>query len=82
MFKIIIDKERCKGCALCVKYCPVNNLELSKSTTKKGLLYARVKEDSRCSGCGFCYLVCPETAIRIEEYGYVRKKGKAGKEKK
>jgi len=82
MFKVIIDREKCKGCSLCIKYCPLKNLELSKNTNKQGLLYAEVKDVNKCSGCGFCYLVCPETAIIIEEYSDAEKKRKAPKKKK
>ncbi|MFU8786697.1 MAG: 4Fe-4S binding protein, partial [Candidatus Izemoplasmataceae bacterium] len=31
--RIIIDYDKCKGCALCVYQCPVHILELDTSTT-------------------------------------------------
>ena len=35
-YKHIIDKDRCKGCGLCVAICPKNVLELSREVNTKG----------------------------------------------
>ena len=32
--RIIIDVDRCKGCALCTSYCPVHILELDNKKQK------------------------------------------------
>ncbi len=51
----------CKGCGICVEFCPSNVLELSdegKSTV--------VREDD-CIRCGFCELHCPDFAIVVKE---------------
>ncbi len=65
MVKIKINKDKCKGCRLCIIHCPQKNLILSKEVNQLGVLYVECKDESRCTGCGFCYLMCPESAIQI-----------------
>jgi len=68
--KIKIDKERCKGCLLCIEVCPSHRIEADDSLNKKGYAPARfkeeVKEDEKgCTGCAQCATVCPEVAIEV-----------------
>lgn len=63
----IID-DRCKGCGICIQYCPVQTLEFSKKFNKKGYHPPQAKLDGPdCVACRFCQLVCPDFAIFIEE---------------
>ncbi len=61
--KIHIKKDRCKGCAFCVEYCPKDVLEMSEEFNVKGYHPPFVEESSACVGCHFCEEVCPEFAI-------------------
>ena len=68
--KINIDRERCKGCQLCIEVCPNNRIEVDKSLNKKGYYPARFKEnvsegEKGCTGCVQCATVCPEVAIEV-----------------
>ena len=65
MAKIVIDQERCKGCELCIVYCPENLIRLGQDFNKAGYHPAIFIENAECNGCGFCYLVCPEVAIEV-----------------
>ncbi len=65
MAKTIIDKEVCKGCALCVKECPVKIIELSPSSNSHGYFYAVVTDNDKCIGCANCAVVCPDCAIEV-----------------
>lgn len=59
MIVIVVDLEKCTGCSLCVKNCPLGAIEV---IDKK----ARVSED--CVNCGICFRVCTFEAItRTEE---------------
>ncbi len=65
MPRISIDKDRCKGCQLCVNACPQRILEMSKELNTKGYLYAMVVDPPRCIGCRICAITCPDVAIEI-----------------
>ncbi|OQX79866.1 MAG: hypothetical protein B6D56_06290 [Candidatus Omnitrophica bacterium 4484_70.1] len=67
MVELIIDKKRCKGCGLCIAFCPCGCLELSSSLNKKGFNYPEKKNTVECKGCGICYRVCPDWCIEIYE---------------
>jgi 2-oxoglutarate ferredoxin oxidoreductase subunit delta len=63
--KVTIDKNRCKGCELCVNYCPKQVLAMSKDINDKGYFYAQVVNQEACIACRFCGMMCPDTAIEI-----------------
>jgi 2-oxoglutarate ferredoxin oxidoreductase subunit delta len=63
--RVFIIPERCKGCEICVRFCPQKVLQVSTDSNAKGYHYPEVapgKEDA-CVHCEFCALVCPEFAI-------------------
>ena len=55
---MVVDEERCFGCAACIAVCPLNALEL------EGIL-AIVKEE-KCTHCDLCIPVCPVNALEIK----------------
>ena len=68
--KIIVDKELCKGCQLCVSVCPQKVINTSKKLNQKGYYPAdyietNENEDRKCTGCTMCAIVCPEVAIEV-----------------
>lgn len=68
--KIIVDRERCKGCYLCIEVCPFHIIEVDQELNRKGYHPARPKEDisedgKGCTACTMCALVCPEVAIEV-----------------
>ena len=64
--KVLIDKERCKGCGYCVEFCPRGTLEMSKEGTPEGYTLDAVTDQSKCLGCGLCEILCPEFAVHLE----------------
>lgn len=62
--KIIIDTERCKGCNLCVEFCPKGCIVISKSSNKKGFFPVETSNNG-CTGCAACAIVCPDVAIKV-----------------
>ncbi len=65
MKKVVIDAERCKGCELCVLYCPKQVLAIADSTNSKGYLPAYLKNEEGCISCGICGKMCPDSAIEV-----------------
>jgi 2-oxoglutarate ferredoxin oxidoreductase subunit delta len=67
MAKVKINKDRCKGCLLCIAYCPKGMLKKSKEFNKSGILPVIFIEDEKdaCIGCSFCAIMCPECCIEI-----------------
>ena len=61
---IIIDKERCKGCDVCVSSCPFGVLELSNMVNSKGYNYSQMVTDA-CTGCASCAVMCPDSCITV-----------------
>ena len=64
-YKYLMDSEKCKGCGLCVAFCPKKVLEISSQTNTKGYYPARQGRPEECIQCATCCLVCPEVAISI-----------------
>ncbi|MEO0072484.1 MAG: 4Fe-4S binding protein [candidate division WOR-3 bacterium] len=64
--EIELIKEFCKGCGICVEFCPKDVLALGKD------LKVEVINVEACSGDRLCEFRCPDLAI------FVRKKKKEG----
>ncbi|MGN1236601.1 MAG: ferredoxin family protein [Bacteroidaceae bacterium] len=63
---VLVDKERCKGCSLCVVACPLNLLRLAaKKVNHKGYPYAEQYDWEKCTGCTSCAVVCPDGCISV-----------------
>lgn len=57
--KIIINREWCKGCGICVHFCPTKVLELDVENRSSAIR----PEDCIC--CLMCELRCPDLAIEV-----------------
>jgi len=64
MAKIKIDKDRCKGCYLCVTNCPNGLIKVSGKINVKGVKPAYFS-GGRCTGCGMCLMICPDGGITV-----------------
>ena len=62
---VAIDRDRCKGCELCVQAFPQQVLAISHRINTKGYFPADVTEPYRCIGCRMCAITCPDVAIAI-----------------
>ena len=63
--QVYLIPERCKGCEVCVHFCPCDVLCISDERNAKGYRIPQLcnGEAEECVNCGFCTLVCPEFAI-------------------
>jgi len=67
MAKVVINKEKCKGCLLCVSFCPKALFIVEEKLNSKGVKPVKLKEVNDCVGCGQCAVICPECCIEIYE---------------
>jgi 2-oxoglutarate ferredoxin oxidoreductase subunit delta len=65
MIKLVIDRERCKNCGLCIAVCPQKNLQPAAGMNDAGYHPTEQCEDGKCTGCGLCALMCPDLAFTI-----------------
>ncbi|HEX7364051.1 MAG TPA: 4Fe-4S binding protein [Dehalococcoidia bacterium] len=62
---IEISQELCKGCELCISFCPKKLISTSDKLNASGYLPAVFNDNGECTGCAICALVCPEVAIEV-----------------
>lgn len=65
MPKVVITEDRCKGCGLCIAYCPPEVLGLAPYLNTRGFAPAVLLDDARCTSCAVCAMVCPDAAIVV-----------------
>lgn len=83
-FKPKIQRDKCKGCGMCIKRCPTDAISLIGKKARIDL--------KQCIGCGECFITCVNQAIdpgewssntigqeKIVEYCYGIMKGKRDK---
>ncbi|HEC77664.1 MAG TPA: 4Fe-4S dicluster domain-containing protein [candidate division WOR-3 bacterium] len=57
-FIIEIKESWCKGCEICVAFCPKDVLTMEGAKAKVANLDA-------CTGCQLCEIYCPDFAIKV-----------------
>jgi 2-oxoglutarate ferredoxin oxidoreductase subunit delta len=65
MGRILIKSERCKGCDLCVHFCPKEVIERGKAINSRGQRPPQFNDNGVCTGCAICARVCPDVAIEV-----------------
>jgi 2-oxoglutarate ferredoxin oxidoreductase subunit delta len=65
MAKITINKDKCKGCLLCISFCPKGLIIVDKDLNRRGIKPVRFKKSQECMGCTMCALICPDCCIEV-----------------
>ncbi|KJS00073.1 MAG: 4Fe-4S ferredoxin [Desulfobulbaceae bacterium BRH_c16a] len=59
LIEIMINRDWCKGCGICVQFCPTKVLELD---AREKVVAVRPED---CICCKMCELRCPDLAIEV-----------------
>jgi 2-oxoglutarate ferredoxin oxidoreductase subunit delta len=63
---VLIDRNRCKGCGLCVESCPQGVLQLSATYNARGYRPVFLDESQHpCTGCAICAVICPDVVFTV-----------------
>ena len=57
--RVRVFSDWCKGCGLCVAFCPGKVFEMGKDGK------AKVVREEECFNCGFCEMHCPDFAVSV-----------------
>lgn len=57
--KILVDRQRCNLCGVCVKTCAVEALQIKDEAVQQ------INASFGCVACGHCMMVCPENCITV-----------------
>lgn len=60
--RLVLKSAWCKGCNICVSFCPRNVLALEKGKVV-------IADPEACVKCGICESLCPDFAIYLTTEG-------------
>ncbi len=67
--KVVINRERCKGCCLCMSVCPNEGIAISNRLNQHGYYPVEPSDDGSngagCTACALCAVMCPDLAIEV-----------------
>ncbi len=58
---VLIDKEKCTGCGICVRICPCKILYIDDNNK------CEVTDENKCDLLAGCERMCPADAIKIKK---------------
>ena len=67
MPKLHIEERYCKGCGICIEFCPAKVLMKSEKMNSRGYFPPEGVEMEKCKNCGMCSLLCPDFAIVVSD---------------
>ena len=78
--RVMVDEQRCKGCALCTYVCPPGVLVMATNRlNERGYHPVQLDDPNwRCTGCGLCAVMCPDVCLTVYRLAEARKPASAG----
>lgn len=66
--KAVVIREKCDGCGMCAKACPVSAIEV-KAFENRGVVEFKADVNRAvCLGCGVCHATCPKSAVVVKSF--------------
>ncbi len=65
MGKITINRDKCKGCLLCISVCPKELISADSKLNLRGVKPVKFKDSGECLGCALCAVICPDCCIEV-----------------
>lgn len=65
MPEIVVNRDWCKGCYICVHVCPRHVLEIDQGSFDHGIHPVIAARPDDCTVCRQCELLCPDLAISV-----------------
>jgi len=62
MKRLGVNREWCKGCGICVAFCPKSVLCMEKGKVS-------IQDESQCIHCAMCENLCPDFSVFLYEEG-------------
>ncbi len=64
-FKAMIQAEYCKGCGICLAFCPEKTLIWAEKLNSFGYPVVELADEKACRGCLQCFLMCPDVVFNF-----------------
>ncbi len=65
---VTLDRERCRGCLLCLDICPNDLFVRDHQPNQAGALPAAMRYEEYCINCMRCVTICPDQAFNVPEH--------------
>lgn len=69
MIDIHVDKDLCKGCNICIRFCPKGIFTKSNCRNANGMPLPGFSRTEQCVCCRLCERLCPDGAISVRKSG-------------
>ena len=72
--EIVINDKLCKGCGLCVEFCPKDCITMPEGKlSERGMQLAVFSDPETCNACSICGWMCPDFAIDVYKFKSAKK---------
>ena len=62
---VLINENLCKGCEICINFCPKGVFSPSNKLSARGYYIPEVTKIEECTACLLCEHMCPDIAITV-----------------
>ena len=77
----VVAPETCKACALCIKRCPMDAIQMKFSTKATNKFRKAVAIDTElCIGCGVCVHKCKAKSITLKRKEVITRPPRTGRD--